>query len=86
MPCLINGACRGRCYTPHHCSMPSLFISNVRNGGESVNLEHAPRPMPVQFVGREPRALPRWLIAVLLSALIILAVVGAGALRSHFYY
>lgn len=44
-----------------------------------------PKPMPVQFAGPEPYAIPLWLLCCALAVLAFLAIVGAGALWAHFF-
>ena len=82
MKCISPGICRGHCSTPWQCGLSTRMTQS--NGGESVNLEH--EPMRVDFAGAEPVALPHWLKAFLLAAVIVLAFIGVGALRSYFFY
>ena len=80
MTCRLNDSCRGHCVTPWECG--GLFVSNLSEGGECVNVEHQPRPMPIEYAGPEPITLPWWAVA----AITILALIGAGALYSHFFH
>lgn len=67
MPCRLDGACKGHCFTPYQCGLDEH--------GRFVDTEEH-EPTGVWFCGPEPvepKKIPRWLIGFTAGAAFIVA-------------
>lgn len=88
MACQTCPQSRIDCVDPWKCALHRVDVSNFRDGGETVDLEHTPRGMPITFVGDEPaepvyllRGWKVWLPAIAVVVGTLLATVLLSAYR-----